>query len=154
VSSKDPKTEPLTLDFQPSGFPDSQEAGVRLPRSGSVQSYGSFAFSPRQKGGGHSHSSSVDAPLLTHRAMEEDGIRTSTGKHLFTAPTVAPRKVMYFAAGSGIPEIKTLLSGFVIRGYLGMLATFGLMTPKLILLTFHQVFGLCKHDTMLPHKHF
>jgi chloride channel 3/4/5 len=26
---------------------------------------------------------------------------------------------MYYAAGSGIPEIKTLLSGFVIRGYLG-----------------------------------
>ncbi|KAL8283151.1 hypothetical protein RQP46_005929 [Phenoliferia psychrophenolica] len=30
-----------------------------------------------------------------------------------------PRKVMYFAAGSGIPEIKTILSGTVIRGYLG-----------------------------------
>ncbi|KIY73112.1 hypothetical protein CYLTODRAFT_417357 [Cylindrobasidium torrendii FP15055 ss-10] len=33
---------------------------------------------------------------------------------------VAPkRKVMYYAAGSGIPEIKTILSGFVIHGYLG-----------------------------------
>ncbi|GAA5832914.1 hypothetical protein JCM11251_000528 [Rhodosporidiobolus azoricus] len=30
-----------------------------------------------------------------------------------------PRKTLYFAAGSGIPEIKTILSGFVIRGYLG-----------------------------------
>nr|XP_018261404.1 voltage-gated chloride channel [Kwoniella dejecticola CBS 10117]OBR83562.1 voltage-gated chloride channel [Kwoniella dejecticola CBS 10117] len=30
-----------------------------------------------------------------------------------------PRKVMYYAAGSGIPEIKTILSGFVIHGYLG-----------------------------------
>lgn len=29
------------------------------------------------------------------------------------------RKVLYFAAGSGIPEIKTILSGFVIHGYLG-----------------------------------
>ncbi|KAF7321607.1 Chloride channel protein [Mycena kentingensis (nom. inval.)] len=29
------------------------------------------------------------------------------------------RKVMYYAAGSGIPEIKTILSGFVIHGYLG-----------------------------------
>ncbi|GAA5887484.1 hypothetical protein JCM5296_002589 [Sporobolomyces johnsonii] len=29
------------------------------------------------------------------------------------------RKTLYFAAGSGIPEIKTILSGFVIRGYLG-----------------------------------
>ena len=33
--------------------------------------------------------------------------------------TWAPRKVMYYAAGSGIPEIKTILSGFVIHGYLG-----------------------------------
>ncbi|GAA5907914.1 chloride channel protein [Sporobolomyces salmoneus] len=30
-----------------------------------------------------------------------------------------PRKVMFYASGSGIPEIKTILSGFVIRGYLG-----------------------------------
>ncbi|KWU43642.1 hypothetical protein RHOSPDRAFT_9120, partial [Rhodotorula sp. JG-1b] len=29
------------------------------------------------------------------------------------------RKTLYYAAGSGIPEIKTILSGFVIRGYLG-----------------------------------
>ncbi|KAG1802616.1 chloride channel [Suillus plorans] len=29
------------------------------------------------------------------------------------------RGVMYYAAGSGIPEIKTILSGFVIHGYLG-----------------------------------
>lgn len=30
-----------------------------------------------------------------------------------------PRKVMYMAGGSGIPELKAILSGFVIRGYLG-----------------------------------
>lgn len=30
-----------------------------------------------------------------------------------------PRKIMYYASGGGIPEIKTILSGFVIRGYLG-----------------------------------
>jgi len=30
------------------------------------------------------------------------------------------RPVIYMAAGSGIPEIKTILSGFVIHGYLGM----------------------------------
>ncbi|KAJ6499237.1 chloride channel [Mycena sanguinolenta] len=35
-------------------------------------------------------------------------------------PTSQPkRSVMYYAAGSGIPEIKTILSGFVIHGYLG-----------------------------------
>ncbi|EGG13118.1 uncharacterized protein MELLADRAFT_46362 [Melampsora larici-populina 98AG31] len=33
--------------------------------------------------------------------------------------TPRAHKVAYFAAGSGIPEIKCILSGFVIRGYLG-----------------------------------
>ncbi|KAI5123892.1 hypothetical protein M0805_005708 [Coniferiporia weirii] len=36
-----------------------------------------------------------------------------------TEPPAHKRKVLYFAAGSGIPEIKTILSGFVIHGYLG-----------------------------------
>ncbi|OCH93772.1 hypothetical protein OBBRIDRAFT_748976 [Obba rivulosa] len=35
------------------------------------------------------------------------------------ALTEPKRKVLYYAAGSGIPEIKTILSGFVIHGYLG-----------------------------------
>lgn len=29
-------------------------------------------------------------------------------------------KVLYTAAGSGIPEVKTILSGFVIRKFLGL----------------------------------
>ena len=32
----------------------------------------------------------------------------------------SPVKVSYLAAGSGIPEVKTVLSGFVIRGFLGL----------------------------------
>ncbi|TFK75368.1 hypothetical protein BDN72DRAFT_954992 [Pluteus cervinus] len=36
-----------------------------------------------------------------------------------TTGNAGGRKVMYYAAGSGIPEIKTILSGFVIHGYLG-----------------------------------
>lgn len=32
----------------------------------------------------------------------------------------APAKVSYFAAGSGIPEVKCILGGYVIRGYLGL----------------------------------
>lgn len=31
-----------------------------------------------------------------------------------------PVKVLYTAAGSGIPEVKTILSGFVIRKFLGL----------------------------------
>lgn len=34
-------------------------------------------------------------------------------------PAEPKRKIMYYAAGSGIPEIKTILSGFVIHGFLG-----------------------------------
>jgi chloride channel 3/4/5 len=30
------------------------------------------------------------------------------------------RKVRFFAAGSGLPEIKIILGGFVIRGFLGL----------------------------------
>ena len=53
---------------------------------------------------------------------EGEGTKTPTAA--VPAPTATtssapPRKVMYFAAGSGIPEIKTILSGFVIHGYLG-----------------------------------
>ncbi|KIJ18677.1 hypothetical protein PAXINDRAFT_70564 [Paxillus involutus ATCC 200175] len=40
----------------------------------------------------------------------------SNCKHNTSQPK---RKVLYYAAGSGIPEIKTILSGFVIHGYLG-----------------------------------
>ncbi|KAH8119432.1 clc channel [Phellopilus nigrolimitatus] len=43
----------------------------------------------------------------------------STDKSQSVEPPVNKRKVLYFAGGSGIPEIKTILSGFVIHGYLG-----------------------------------
>ncbi|QRW21592.1 ClC voltage-gated chloride channel protein [Rhizoctonia solani] len=47
-----------------------------------------------------------------------------SGKNLGTTTPpknngLVPRKVLYYAAGSGIPEIKTILSGFVMHGYLG-----------------------------------
>lgn len=37
-----------------------------------------------------------------------------------SSPGQGEKKVKYFAAGSGIPEVKTILSGFVIRGFLGI----------------------------------
>ncbi|KAJ3282937.1 hypothetical protein HK104_010632 [Borealophlyctis nickersoniae] len=42
------------------------------------------------------------------------------------------RKCVYHAAGSGIPEVKTILSGFVIRGFLGI-KTLWVKTLALIL---------------------
>ncbi|KAI0633238.1 chloride channel [Trametes polyzona] len=58
---------------------------------------------------------------------KDSGVLSSTfatgndGQKLTDPPAggAAPRKVLYYAAGSGIPEIKTILSGFVIHGYLG-----------------------------------
>ncbi|KAG5639396.1 hypothetical protein H0H81_002928 [Sphagnurus paluster] len=56
----------------------------------------------------------------TFTTRKESGVLaadiTSSDKH---SVTVSKRKVMFYAAGSGIPEIKTILSGFVIHGYLG-----------------------------------
>ncbi|KAI0745872.1 chloride channel [Earliella scabrosa] len=57
---------------------------------------------------------------------KDSGVLSSTfagndGKAATDPPAggAQPRKVLYYAAGSGIPEIKTILSGFVIHGYLG-----------------------------------
>lgn len=44
-----------------------------------------------------------------------------------------PKKIAYFGAGSGIPEVKTILGGFVIRGFLG----FRTLMIKLIGLVSH-----------------
>ncbi|KAL4078358.1 chloride channel [Scleroderma yunnanense] len=41
------------------------------------------------------------------------------GKQDLSSVSQPKRQVLYYAAGSGIPEIKTILSGFVIHGYLG-----------------------------------
>lgn len=42
-----------------------------------------------------------------------------SGEQNASSSSQPKRRVIYYAAGSGIPEIKTILSGFVIHGYLG-----------------------------------
>ncbi|KAH9944710.1 chloride channel [Amylocystis lapponica] len=63
-----------------------------------------------------SFSTRKDSGVLAPEFASED----SDPKAL-DAPSVGEpkRKVLYYAAGSGIPEVKTILSGFVIHGYLG-----------------------------------
>ena len=51
----------------------------------------------------------------------------------------APGKTMYMAAGSGIPEIKTILSGFVIPNFLD----FKVLAVKAIGATFAVATGMC-----------
>jgi len=41
-------------------------------------------------------------------------------KSTYPTPGHTTHKVFYLAAGSGIPEVKTILSGFVIRKFLGL----------------------------------
>jgi chloride channel 3/4/5 len=57
-------------------------------------------------------------PKQDERSPLLDGDYLSPMQEL-QARSEPPRKIMYYAAGSGIPEIKTILSGFVIHGYLG-----------------------------------
>ncbi|KIK97755.1 hypothetical protein PAXRUDRAFT_31622 [Paxillus rubicundulus Ve08.2h10] len=65
----------------------------------------------------------VSTSFITHK---ESGILSSQSdnsncKHNTSQPKL---RVMYYAAGSSIPEIKTILSGFVIHGYLGACTLF------------------------------
>ncbi|KAH8828036.1 voltage-gated chloride channel [Flagelloscypha sp. PMI_526] len=55
----------------------------------------------------------------TFITRKESGVLAPDFQSLPTRETAPPKRTMYYAAGSGIPEIKTILSGFVIHGYLG-----------------------------------
>jgi chloride channel 3/4/5 len=61
---------------------------------------------------GRNDSSSIRPHTVSAKTPRDIGPSVDTSQ-----PTT--RIVLYFAAGSGIPEIKTILSGFVIHGYLG-----------------------------------
>lgn len=47
---------------------------------------------------------------------DEDNNTSSAAEKPHPSPA---SKVMYFASGSGIPEVKSIMSGFTIRGFLG-----------------------------------
>ncbi|KAF8806391.1 clc channel [Phlegmacium glaucopus] len=63
----------------------------------------------------------TDSTTFITRKESSTGSPASPGRNSKDRnPLLEPkRKVMYYAAGSGIPEIKTILSGVVIHGYLG-----------------------------------
>ena len=54
---------------------------------------------------------------LPHKQKTGDGISPRQTK---IAETVAPPMIYYTAAGSGVAEVKVILSGFVLHGYLGL----------------------------------
>ena len=69
------------------------------------------------------------------------GMPTSSSRNSMDSHLVAsqPKKIAYFGAGSGIPEVKTILGGFVIRGFLG----FRTLLIKLIGLVGSTTFFFC-----------
>jgi chloride channel 3/4/5 len=70
--------------------------------------------------------------LLTYRALPAPDIDTDH-------PSPNPPKGLYMAGGSGIPEIKTILSGFVIRGFL----SFRVLCVKAVGAVFATGSGMC-----------
>jgi chloride channel 3/4/5 len=91
----------------------------------------------------------VDNPLVTHLiyiaiAMAFSIISSSltlltkSVYPLHNIPGKPNEKILYTAAGSGIPEVKTILSGFVIRKFLG----FKTLVVKAVGLTLSVASGL------------
>jgi chloride channel 3/4/5 len=73
----------------------------------------------------------IDNPILTHLIYIAiatlfsivSSLLTLLTKSIYPLPNSTTQdgvKVLYTAAGSGIPEVKTILSGFVIRKFLGL----------------------------------
>ncbi|CDS00776.1 hypothetical protein [Sporisorium scitamineum] len=74
----------------------------------------------------HNGQSSRSTPAVdterAHRAASRNYARLANEHRAQNA--ILPRKVLYFATGSGISEVKCILSGFVIHGYLGFWTLF------------------------------
>ncbi|GAA5957454.1 hypothetical protein JCM10213_001324 [Rhodosporidiobolus nylandii] len=97
----------LTIYFTASNSVYSSKDGPSVPYPGSSPDFAeSLPSSPVGSEAGASKYGATDRQVEANKTLAQVVIQR-------------PRKTLYFAAGSGIPEIKTILSGFVIRGYLG-----------------------------------
>ena len=72
-----------------------------------------------------------DLGAVRHAAQDDKDSDTSPGRRPLNAP-INPAMTYYSAAGSGVAEVKVILSGFVLHGYLGVRTLF-LKTLGLIL---------------------
>ena len=78
--------------------------------------------------------------MLTKRALPSAPVEDEGSHHLKShTRTPAAGKSIFMAAGSGIPEIKTILSGFVIPHYLD----FKVLAVKAIGAVFAVSTGMC-----------
>jgi len=76
---------------------------------------------------------------LTTKANLPSAQQTEEGDHTGGGQGAVSGKSMYMAAGSGIPEIKTILSGFVIPHFLD----FKVLVVKAVGATFAVATGMC-----------
>lgn len=74
----------------------------------------------------------ADVPRYSDNNDEEDHKRSTSPQRKINEASVRPPMVYYSAAGSGVAEVKVILSGFVLHGYLG-LRTLVIKTFALIL---------------------
>ncbi|KAF2794627.1 voltage-gated protein/chloride channel-like protein [Melanomma pulvis-pyrius CBS 109.77] len=62
----------------------------------------------------------LGAEVRRHDRDEEGRKRSLSPEAIFTETQMRPPMVYYSAAGSGVAEVKVILSGFVLHGYLGL----------------------------------
>ncbi|KDN52336.1 hypothetical protein K437DRAFT_289989 [Tilletiaria anomala UBC 951] len=79
----------------------------------SINGYGAIDDAPARDLADVGNTTALPPKLLSQIAQEQRA-----------AGALPPRKVLYFGSGSGISEIKVILSGFVIHGYLGFWTLF------------------------------
>lgn len=82
---------------------------------------------------------SASVTMLTKRSLPIGAPGTGDKDQYSSGPPTARGKSMYMAAGSGIPEIKTILSGFVIPNFLD----FKVLVVKAIGAVFAVATGMC-----------
>lgn len=82
---------------------------------------------------------SASVTLLTKRSLPATAPGTGDKDQYGGIPKPATGKVMYMASGSGIPEIKTILSGFVIPNFLDV----KVLVVKAIGAVFAVATGMC-----------
>lgn len=59
-------------------------------------------------------------PFSKSPSMASIPIMDTDNKQQFLPEAINETKTVYYSAGSGIPEVKVILGGFVIKGFLGI----------------------------------
>ncbi|KAJ9474068.1 putative Anion/proton exchange transporter GEF1 (putative) [Pseudozyma hubeiensis] len=114
------------LYLRPKDAPSPASSIANQKRAAEHQNAGDQDFTPNETTALLGQSS----PSASAAATVNDADRVTSSNYARLAndqrakDALLPRKVLYFATGSGISEVKCILSGFVIHGYLGFWTLF------------------------------